>query len=141
MIRLIISILLFIILAVFVALNAQHTTTVDVFGYQIEQVSVAAVVTISLAVGVVYSFVLYLVNYLSKSRSARLKNQKQRNKQKAVELAEKARELENTQTPEPLPAPDQEPKKRLFARRGKSAKSGTETDYVTDTVPETEDGS
>ena len=141
MIRLIISILLFIILAVFVALNAQHTTTVDVFGYQLEQVSVAAVVTISLAVGVVYSFVLYLVNYLSKSRAVRLKNQKQRNKQKAAELAEKARELENSKNPEPLPAPQQEPKKRLFTRRRKLTESGVKTDLAPNISPDTEDGS
>ena len=89
MIRLVISILLFIILAVFVALNAQNTTTIDIFGYQFEEVSVAAVVTITLAVGVLYSFILYVTNYFSKARAERLKNQKRKNKVRATELAEK----------------------------------------------------
>ena len=89
MIRLIISILLFIILAVFVALNAQYTTTVDLFGYEFKQVSVAAVVTVTLAVGVLYSFTLYVSNFLSKARAERLKSQKRKNKEKATELAEK----------------------------------------------------
>ena len=96
MIRLVISILLFIILAVFVALNAQNTTTIDIFGYEFEEVSVAAVVTITLAVGVLYSFILYVINYLSKARAERLKNQKRKNKVRASELAEKEKVIKQS---------------------------------------------
>ncbi len=95
MIRLVFSILLFIILAVFVALNAQNTTTVDLFGARLEAVSVAAVATIAMAVGVVYSFVLYLFNYLARLRTERLKNQKIKNKRQAEELKDKEKELQS----------------------------------------------
>lgn len=94
MVRLIFSILFFIILAVFIALNAQYTTSVNFFSYTLESVSIAAVVTITLAIGVVYSFMLYLSSYFAKSRSERLKQQKMKNKLKASELAEKAKEID-----------------------------------------------
>jgi uncharacterized integral membrane protein len=94
MIRLIFSILFFIILAVFIALNAQYTTSVNFFSYTFESVSIAAVVTITLAIGVVYSFMLYLSSYFAKSRSERLKQLKMKNKLKASELAEKAKEID-----------------------------------------------
>ena len=114
MIRLIVSILLFIILAVFVALNAQYTTTVDLFGYEFKQVSVAAVVTVTLAVGVLYSFTLYVSNFLSKSRAERLKNQKRKNKEKATELAEKEKGIQEVSAPviEAPDATETQPKKR-----------------------------
>ena len=99
MTRLIISIVLFIILAVFIALNAGYSTQINLFGYFIESVSVAAVVTITLAAGVIYSFLLYLTNYFTKQRSERLKTQKNRNKQKAEELEVKAKELEQKAAP------------------------------------------
>lgn len=94
MVRLIFSIVLFIILAVFVALNAQYTTTINFFSYVIEEVSVAAVVTITMAVGVLYSFMLYVSNYLAKARAERLKEQKLKNKERANELAAKEKAIE-----------------------------------------------
>ncbi len=109
MIRLVISILLFIILAVFVALNAQNTTTIDVFGYEFEEVSVAAVVTITLAVGVLYSFILYVTNYFSKARAERLKNQKRKNKVRATELAEKEKVIKKAPSNEGPASPETTP--------------------------------
>ena len=94
MARLIFTIILFIILAIFIALNAQYITTVNFFSYVVENVSVAAVVTVTLAVGVVYSFTLYLSSFFAKSRAMRLKNQRRKNKVKADELAAKAKEID-----------------------------------------------
>jgi uncharacterized integral membrane protein len=93
MVRLVFSILLFIVLAVFIALNAQYTTTINFFSYIIEEVSVAAVVIITMAIGVIYSFPLYLSNYLARHRAERLKSQKMKNRAKADELAAREKEL------------------------------------------------
>ena len=131
MIRLIISILLFIILAVFVALNAQYTTTVDLFGYEFEQVSVAAVVTVTLAVGVLYSFTLYVSNFLSKARAERLKSQKRKNKEKATELAEKEKDIQVVSTPAieaPEPIEIQPKKRRGVLAKGREKKSMEEVE-------------
>lgn len=124
MVRLVFSIVLFIILAVFVALNAQYTTTVNFFTHVIEDVSVAAVVTIALAVGVVYSFMLYISNYFAKARAERLKQQKQKNKQRADELQQQAKEIEHRpaeQSPATAAQPSGKSKKRgLLSRLRKS---------------------
>ena len=100
MIRLVLNILLFIILAVFIALNAQNTTAVDLFGYRIESVSTAAVATIAMAIGVLYSFALYLSNYFAKQRAQKTKVQRVKNKMKEEELAGKAKELSDKRTAE-----------------------------------------
>jgi len=129
MVRLILNILLFIILAVFIAHNAQHMTTVDLFGYQIESVSIAAVVTIAMAVGIIYSFALYISNYLVKQRAHRAKELKAKNKEKAEELADRAKELERTpktETPgtDPARGAGQHTRTRrsLFGRKNRKTK-------------------
>ena len=133
MVRLVFSIILFIILAVFVALNAQYTTTVNFFTHVVEHVSVAAVVTIALAVGVVYSFMLYVSNYFAKARSERLKQEKQKNKKRADELQQQAKEIEHRpaqQASPPPSAPVEKSKKRgLFRKR-------RDTDAVQQKPPE-----
>ena len=84
MIRLIFHIILLAVLAVFVALNVSYTTTIDLFGYLIEDISTVAVVLVSLIAGVLYSFIYYVLNLLRKSGIRRAKK-----KQKEVKEKEK----------------------------------------------------
>ena len=93
MIRLIFSIIFLIILAVFIVFNAAYTTEVNLFGYKMESVPTVAVVLLTLVVGVLYSFCLYLTSYFSKKQSYKLKNRKQKNEAKAKELESKEKEL------------------------------------------------
>ena len=62
MTRLVFSIIFLVVLAVFIAFNAQYTTDINLFGYRLEAVPTVAVVLLTLVAGVVYSFGLYLIN-------------------------------------------------------------------------------
>ena len=96
MIRLIVSIIFFIILAVFIAFNAKYTTTVSLYGYVLEEVSTVAVLIVSMALGVLYSFSLYLSSYLAKRRSRKIKKVKNRTQKRAEELKDREKEMEST---------------------------------------------
>ncbi len=93
MVRLIFSILFLIILAVFIAFNAQYTTSINLFSYKMETVPVVAVVLLTLVTGVLYSFGLYLITYFSRIRVDREKNLKRKNQEKARELKEQEKEI------------------------------------------------
>ena len=93
-IRLVFSIVFFIILAIFIAINAKFTTSLNIFGYQVEEVATVAVVVITMALGVVYSFTLYLISYFVKSRAKKIKTQKGETKQKERSLNEREKSLE-----------------------------------------------
>ena len=118
MVRLIVSIVLLIVLAAFVALNVQYTATVNIFGLVVENTSVVAVVLISLVVGILFSFVMYLFNYIVKSRREKLKERSERSKVKEKELAKREKEIVNVErqvlepTAEETPGKDKEKKKR-----------------------------
>ena len=86
MVRLIINIVFLVILAVFIALNAPYKTSVNIFGFKVEDVSVVAVIIVTLVIGVVYSFFFYASNYLVKMRKQKLKARDQSSKELAREL-------------------------------------------------------
>ncbi len=106
MVRLVFSIIFLIILAVFIVFNATYTTEVNLFGYKMESVPVVAVVLLTLVVGVLYSFGLYLTSYFSKKQSTKLKTRKQKNDAKAKELESQEKELKTAR--EILEKPDEE---------------------------------
>ena len=64
MIRLIVSIVLLVLLAVFISFNAQYKTDMNLFGYKMEDISVVSVVLLTLAAGVIAS-VSFLIKKLS----------------------------------------------------------------------------
>lgn len=97
MIRLILNIILFILLAVFVAINMPYTTTINLYGYVLEDISTVAVILITLAAGIVYSFVTYFVNYLIKRRREKAKKTKQQTQEKQKELQKKEKDFEAAQ--------------------------------------------
>lgn len=128
MVRLIVSIVFFIILAVFIAFNAKYTTTISLYGHVLEEVSAVTVVIVSMAVGVLYSFALYLSNFIAKWRADRIKKAKQLNKQKAEELKDRKKALEASQDTEAdaqkqVSAPDDMPE-ILPANRAAAPKPG-----------------
>jgi uncharacterized integral membrane protein len=86
MIRLVVSIVLMVILAVFIALNMPYQTTINLFGYILEQISVVAVVILAMVAGIIYSFGLYLTNYFAKRRKAKVKLKTDNLKQKEKEF-------------------------------------------------------
>jgi uncharacterized integral membrane protein len=92
-VRLILNILLLVVLVVFIAINMAYRTTVNFFGLMLEDVSVVAVVLVSIVFGIVYSFVTYLINFFVRKRRARLNRRREQTKEKERELKEKEKEL------------------------------------------------
>lgn len=69
MIRLIVTVVLIVLLAILVAFNLRFTTTISLYGIQFADVPAMAVALVSFALGVVYSLFLYVGRYLhGKSR-------------------------------------------------------------------------
>jgi uncharacterized integral membrane protein len=73
MIRLIFSIVLLVVLALLVVFNARYTTPFSLFGWRVEELPVIAVALVSFVLGVVYSFVFYVLRFLDRRHRARLK--------------------------------------------------------------------
>lgn len=86
MISLIFNILMLLVLAAFVAFNVPYTTTVNLFGHVVEEISTVAVILISLVAGVLFSFLFYLAEGVRKAG-------RKRQKEKAKELKEKEKAL------------------------------------------------
>jgi len=84
MVRLIVSIVILIVLAVLLIFNGTYMTPVNLFGYHIEKVPVVVVAIVGFVLGVLYSFVLYLMRSLAKWRSSSIKS-----KDREVRLREK----------------------------------------------------
>ncbi len=93
MIRLIINIIILLVLAVFIAMNVSYTTSINLFGYKFEQISTIAVILISIAAGVIYSFFYYILTYFAKSKKNRIKSQDKKTKEKAKELKNKEKKI------------------------------------------------
>jgi cell shape-determining protein MreC len=89
MIRLLLHIAVLAAVAVFVALNVSYTTTINLFGYMLEDVSTVAVVLISLIAGVLYSFIYYVMSYIRKNGLRRAKKRAEKTKDRERELKEK----------------------------------------------------
>jgi len=111
MVRLILNIVLFILLAVFVAINMPYTTTINLFGYLMEDISTVAVVLITLAAGIVYSFVTYFVNFLIRKRRERSRKSRQQTQEKEKQLQKKEKDLEAAQKQSSGPAAEGKSKK------------------------------
>jgi hypothetical protein len=78
MVRIIVSVILVVLLAILVSLNIGYTTSVNLFGARIvNTVSIVAVSALSFAFGIVYSFFLYLGSYLRRKSKRELEAKSQ----------------------------------------------------------------
>jgi uncharacterized integral membrane protein len=68
MVRIIVSMLLLVVLAVLVTFNLGFTTSVSLFGARFDAVPVTAIALLSFALGVVYSLFLYVGRFLHARR-------------------------------------------------------------------------
>jgi uncharacterized integral membrane protein len=68
MVRIIVTAVLVVLLAVLVAFNLRFTTSVSIYGALFEEVPVMVIALLSFALGVTYSLVLYTERYLSRRR-------------------------------------------------------------------------
>ncbi len=58
--RIVVSVILLVALAILVSMNLDVTATVNLFGARVEGIAVAAIALLSFAVGAVYSLFLYI---------------------------------------------------------------------------------
>lgn len=93
MIRLIVNIGTLILLAIFIALNVSYETSINLFGFKYDNISTVAVIIISLVSGVVYSFIYYLLTYISKSEKLKIRNKSKQAKLKEKELKDKEKNI------------------------------------------------
>ena len=124
MVRLVFSIIFLIILAVFIAFNAQYNTSINLFGYKMETVPVVAVVLLTLVTGVVYSFGLYVITFFSKRSSNKEKNLKRKNQEKAKELKEQEQVIQTAKETLENPSSALPPSEDLSAAVSGAATAG-----------------
>jgi len=73
MIRIIVSVALLVLLAIFVSLNFGYTTPINLFGARIiESIPVVTVSALSFAFGIVYSLFLYIGSYFRRKKKLAL---------------------------------------------------------------------
>jgi hypothetical protein len=89
--RIIVTVILVVVLAVLVSMNLGLTTTVNLFGTKLENVSVVAVAALSFALGVVYSLIIYVSKSLRRRAKRGLINRDRH-------LTEREKELSNRES-------------------------------------------
>jgi uncharacterized integral membrane protein len=92
--RLVFSIVLLLLLVAIIAFNAGYTSEVNVFGYRMSEVPTVAIGLTSFVLGVLYSFLLYLMSYFGRRKTQRLAKKKRVVKVREQELAHKEDRLE-----------------------------------------------
>jgi membrane protein implicated in regulation of membrane protease activity len=95
MVRLIISVVIIVVLAVLLAFNAVFVTPISLFGYRIENVPTVAVAIAGFVLGVLYSLVLYLMRFLAKRRSTTIRSKDRDVRLREQEVKEKEKRLED----------------------------------------------
>ena len=93
MARIIFSIIFLVALAILIVMNVGSSTSVNVFGWKVEELSVTVVAIVSFVAGVIYSFVFYLISYLERGRKDRLAKRKQKLKNQELELKTREQEV------------------------------------------------
>lgn len=92
MVRIIVSMLLLIVLAVLVSFNLGFTTSVSLFGARFVEVPVMAVALLSFAIGVLYSLFLYIGRFLHTRRREDLARRDKEITERERKLAERESE-------------------------------------------------
>jgi uncharacterized integral membrane protein len=92
MARIIITVIFLIAIAVLIILNVGANAAVNIFGWKVEEMPVAAIAIVSFVAGVVYSFIFYLMSYFERGRRERLERKKKKLKDQEADL--KTRESE-----------------------------------------------
>ncbi len=95
MVRIIVSMLLLVVLAVLVSFNLGFTTSISLFGARFDQVPVMAVALLSFATGVLYSLFLYIGRFLHTKKREHLARRDKEISERERKLAE--RESEKSQ--------------------------------------------
>jgi uncharacterized integral membrane protein len=102
MVRIIVSVVLLVLLAILVALNVGFTTTVSLFGFRLENVSIVSVGILCFALGVLYSVFLYFGRYLHGRARDKLARKDRQIAEREKELSVRQTEAESASATEEL---------------------------------------
>jgi uncharacterized integral membrane protein len=70
--KLIASAIVLVALAILIFLNVNYTSAINLFGVQLDNVSVVIIAIAGFALGIVYSLLLYIIDRVSKQRKSKL---------------------------------------------------------------------
>jgi uncharacterized integral membrane protein len=104
MVRIVVSVVLLVALAILVSLNLGVTATINMFGAHVESVPVVAIALLSFAIGVVYSLFLYVAQFMHgrkrKALDAKDRDIKERERALTAREEEAKRASEKPASPE-----------------------------------------
>ncbi|MFZ2914813.1 MAG: LapA family protein, partial [Rectinemataceae bacterium] len=99
MVQIIVSLILLILLAVLVSLNLVFSTSVNLFGARLDNVSVVAVSALSFAFGILYSLFIYLGRYMHRRKTRGLAAKDLDIKEREKQLASRESKVESILEP------------------------------------------
>ncbi len=94
MFRLIVGVVILILLGVLFAMNGKNESTVNLFGYQMENVPIIAVAIAGFVLGVLYSFILYFLRFMARRRRTSLQQRDRAVRDREKSLVDREKELE-----------------------------------------------
>jgi hypothetical protein len=74
-------------------MNVKFTTPINLFGKSAEEVHTVVVVLLSFTLGIIYSFILYFMSYLTRMRKARLTDREKTAGMDRQEIADREEEI------------------------------------------------
>ncbi len=89
MVRLIVGIVVLLALGVLIILNVNYKSPLNLFGAQLSNVSVVVIAIVSFLLGIIYSFIVSVVNRIRKGRKNGRKRVRDDLNAKAVELEQR----------------------------------------------------
>jgi len=112
MVRIVVSVVLLVALAILVSLNLGVTVTINMFGARLDGVPVVAIALLSFAVGVVYSLFLSVAQFLHGRRRKALDAKDRDITQRERALAAREEEAKRAEKPGAEDAPAREEERR-----------------------------
>jgi flagellar biosynthesis/type III secretory pathway M-ring protein FliF/YscJ len=106
-------------------MNVKYVTTINLFGKTSEQVYTVVVVLLSFAVGIVFSFILYFMSYLTRRRKARLSAREKTASMQRQEIAEREEEVRRMGEHSGTEMDDDQEKENLKHKKNSEKESGS----------------
>jgi uncharacterized integral membrane protein len=123
MVRIIVSVVFIVLLAVFVSMNLGFTASVNLFGARFNNVSVVAVAALSFALGIVYSLIIYVGRFFKHRAKQELATRKKSLTEREKQIASRGTTAEGAPEPAPAAAEPQIPARGIRAAASRFLRS------------------
>jgi uncharacterized integral membrane protein len=95
MANLVVHVLFLIVLAVLIGLNVSHQTTINLFGTELQNISVIVVILLSFVIGVLYALLAVAANSVIRRRRGKQQDRAMQNREREKKLNEREKDLED----------------------------------------------